>query len=276
MQLAPEVDGRLRRRVPTRRALRRDASNCPGLPCSGAALRLTPASAVTSLLAPFDVNHTSQALFASPFLPPSQLPALMSRIAALGRRPSRPATNPNASVGAGAAPTECADLTVSEILSAAQRAALDLCDMARVGAVAAAALPLVQATERFSCMRSHARAAAAALVLTLDDALIQELCRHVAAPFVALAPLLSIQLLTSLTLTSLAPLALFLHPKSRCSLNSSWRQAAPFLPSSRLVFDPPPTPHSVARGHFFGRAGCHRSHDWRSGPRPLHFRGTTQ
>jgi hypothetical protein len=101
----------------------------------------------------------------------------MSRIAALGRRPSKSAANLNAGGSSGTAPAECADLTVSEILSAAQRCALDVCDMARVGAAAAAALPLAQAMGRCSGMQSHARAAAAALVLTLDDSLIQELCR---------------------------------------------------------------------------------------------------
>ena len=121
----------------------------------------------------------AQALLSSPFLPPSQLPGLLSRIAALGRRPSRPAAGSNASAVAPAA-ADGADVTVSEILAAAQRGAVDVLEMARVGATAAAALPLLQSTPRFSCMRAHACAATAALVLTLDESLIQELCRHVA------------------------------------------------------------------------------------------------
>lgn len=56
-------------------------------------------------------------------------------------------------------------------------AAQELSDNARPGAAAAAVLPLLQPSQQLSCMRAHARAAAAALVLTLDEQLIEELCR---------------------------------------------------------------------------------------------------
>ena len=93
---------------------------------------------------------------------------------ALSRRPSNP---PKAAPPDPSATADAADLTVSEILAAAHRAAQELSDNARPGAAAAAVLPLLQPSQHLSCMRAHARAAAAALVLTLDEQLIEELCR---------------------------------------------------------------------------------------------------
>jgi hypothetical protein len=115
----------------------------------------------------------AQALLASPFLPPSQLPTLINRIAALSRRSSNPPPPSAADPRAAAA----ADLTVSEILAVTHRVAQELCDNSRCGAAAAAVLPLLQWSGLLSSMRAHARAAAAALVLTLDEQLIEELCR---------------------------------------------------------------------------------------------------
>jgi hypothetical protein len=116
---------------------------------------------------------------ASPFLPPPQLPGLLSRVAALSRRSSKSAATANLSSGAAAAAADGGDVTVAEILAVAQSCAHEVADMARVGAATAAVLPLLQCAGSFSCMRPHARAAAAALVLTLDELLIEELCRCV-------------------------------------------------------------------------------------------------
>jgi hypothetical protein len=170
LQFPSKVNGRLRRVLSPCTAVRRHAAHCSSLPCPGVA----PLWQVSQR-----THKRAQALLASPFLPPSQLPGLLTRIAALNRRPTRPAASSNASSSAAAPAAECVDVTVSEILAAVQKSALEVCDMARVGAATAAMLPLLQSTGRFSCMRAHARAAAAALVLAQDDALIQELCRRV-------------------------------------------------------------------------------------------------
>ena len=102
---------------------------------------------------------------------------LLGRIATLGRRPSK--------LGAHSAPTVAgaavADLSVADILTVAQKSGQEVAEMARVGAATAALLPLLQgpaSREQCSSMRAHAHAATAALVLTREDQLIQELCRH--------------------------------------------------------------------------------------------------
>ncbi len=107
---------------------------------------------------------------------------LLCRIATLGRRPSKlgahSAPNSRSPTVAGAA---VADLSVADILTVAQKSGQEVAEMARVGAATAALLPLLQgpaSREQCSSMRAHAHAATAALVLTREDQLIQELCRH--------------------------------------------------------------------------------------------------
>lgn len=129
----------------------------------------------------FDVSPSAaqacliQTLLASPFLPPAHLPGLMSRIATISRRSAKPAVSSISNNAVASAADGC-DATASEILAAAQRGAVEVSGMACIGAATAAIMPLLQPEKRFSRMRAHARAAAAALVLTLDEHLIEELC----------------------------------------------------------------------------------------------------
>jgi hypothetical protein len=172
VQFSSEVDGRVSRCVPTRSSIRHYAAKWAFLSHTGLFFDSNQRACCT---------HVVQALLASPFLPPSQLPYLLSRIAASSRQTPKPNTPSNQSINNTAAPSE--DVTVSDILAAAQRSAQDVVEMARVGAASAAVLPILLCSGRFSRMRAHARAATAALVLARDDQLIQELCRHVESTY---------------------------------------------------------------------------------------------
>jgi hypothetical protein len=129
---------------------------------------------------------------ASPFLPPAQLPGFLSRIAVISRRTTKSVAPATSGSSAGASASDGSDATLSEILAVAQSSSFEVCDMARIGAATAAVLPLLPSTKKFSCMRPHARAAAAALVLSLDDHLIEELCRSLSfcSPFLNLIALM--------------------------------------------------------------------------------------
>lgn len=152
----------------------------------------------------------------------------MSRIATISRRSAKPAVS-SISNNAVASAADGGDATASEILAAAQRGAVEVSGMACIGASTAAIMPLLQPEKRFSRMRAHARAAAAALVLTLDEHLIEELCRFPLsfAQFEShhsnnspIFPALPIR-------PTHASAASFLNPRSPCSSNSCWRPVHP-------------------------------------------------